>query len=64
MNVEIDTILCKAYGNCTFEAPDFFEVSDATGKAKLLVDVIPDDRVDEIQSAAEACPTQAIRILN
>ncbi len=60
MNVEIDTRLCKAYANCTFEAPDIFEVDEATGKAKVLLDVISEHRRDDVERAVEACPVQAI----
>jgi ferredoxin len=63
MNVEIDTHLCKAYANCTFEAPDIFEVDDATGKAKVLLDVIGEDRRDDVERAVEACPVQAIQFV-
>lgn len=62
MEIAIDTKLCKAYANCTFEAPDVFEVDVATGKARVLVEVVGEDRLDEVESAAMVCPVQAITI--
>lgn len=62
MNIEIDSRLCKAYANCTFEAPDVFEVDDATGKARVLLDDVPESRREEIERAVDACPVQAIRL--
>lgn len=62
MKIEIDTILCKAYANCTYEAPDIFAVSDATGKVSLLIDDPSDDRRDDVEAAVDACPVQALRI--
>lgn len=64
MHVEIDTHLCKAYANCTFEAPDVFEVDDLTGKAHVLIDGPLDSRREEIERAADACPAQAIRLVD
>lgn len=63
MNVEIDTHLCKAYANCTFEAPDIFEVDEVTGKAKVLLDMISEDRRGDVERAIEACPVQAIQVV-
>jgi ferredoxin len=62
MDIEIDTKLCKAYANCTFEAPDVFEVDETTGKARLLLDSIGEHRRGEVESAAMACPVQAITV--
>lgn len=64
MNVEIDTRLCKAYANCTFEAPEVFEVDDATGKAHVILEGPLDGRREEIERAVEACPAQAIGIID
>ena len=64
MNIEIDTLLCKAYANCTFEAPEVFAVDDATGKVSLLIAEPVDDLLDKIESAVDACPVQALRIAN
>ena len=62
MKVEIDTKLCKAYANCTFEAPEIFEVDDATGKAHILYDGSLENRRDEVERAVDGCPVGAIRI--
>lgn len=63
MRIEIEARLCKAYANCTFEAPEIFEVDEVTGKALVLLDPVPDGRREEIERAIEACPTQAIKVV-
>ena len=50
MKVEIDTKLCKAYANCTFEAPEIFD------------DGSLENRRDEVERAVDGCPVGAIRI--
>ncbi|MDP4805294.1 MAG: ferredoxin [Candidatus Nanopelagicales bacterium] len=62
MRAEVDTMLCKAYANCTFEAPEVFEVDETTGKAHILVEGSLESRRDEVERAVDACPVGAIRL--
>ncbi len=62
MIIDIDSRLCKAYANCTFEAPEIFEVDLNSGKARVLLDLVPESRRIEIERAIEACPMQAIHV--
>ena len=55
--VEIDEDACAAHGDCVDVAPEVFELGDVaqvigTGPDELLL------------SAAEACPSTAIRIID
>jgi ferredoxin len=55
--VEIDEDACAAHGDCVEAAPEVFELDDVarvTGTA--------DDAV--VLSAAEACPSTAIRMID
>ena len=60
MQIEVDLNVCKAYANCTFEAPDVFAIDDASGKAAVILDGDLESRRDEIERAADSCPVQAI----
>jgi ferredoxin len=60
IKVTIDMDKCQHYGQCCFEAPDVFSLDD-NGKIVYVADVA-DDRRDDVESAADVCPMQAIEI--
>jgi len=60
IKVTIDMDKCQHYGQCCFEAPDVF-VLDENGKITYTAEVA-DDRRDDVESAADVCPMQAIEI--
>jgi ferredoxin len=55
--VEIDEGACAAHGDCVDLAPEAFELAD-------VAHVIGSGPDDLLLSAAEACPSTAIRILD
>jgi ferredoxin len=60
--VSIDPGRCVGSGDCALTAPGAFEVDDDAGQARLLAGAEHTDGA-ELQRAAYACPTQAIRVL-
>jgi ferredoxin len=54
---EIDERACAAHGDCTDLAPGVFEVDDIARVVGTATD-------DVLISAAEACPSAAIRIVD
>ncbi len=60
IKVTIDMDKCQHYGQCCFEAPDVFSLDD-NGKIVYVAEVA-DDRRDDVESAADVCPMQAIEI--
>ncbi|MGY0071714.1 ferredoxin (plasmid) [Streptomyces sp. QTS137] len=60
MSVSVDRELCYGSAECAYRAPDVFTVVDDYGE------VIPgresNDEDPRIIAAAEACPSQAIKI--
>jgi ferredoxin len=60
MKVEVDQDVCVGAGGCEAIAPDIFEVKD--GKARVIVDNIPEDQETKVHEAVDACPTGAISI--
>ena len=61
VRASIDTDVCIGSGYCEATAPDLFEVTDA-GTSRVLVDVVPAERVDAARHAAADCPTRALRL--
>lgn len=58
IHITVDMDKCQHYGQCVFEAEDVFQLDD-DGKLQYVSDVA-DDRLDDIESAADVCPMQAI----
>ena len=55
--IEVDKDKCIGCGACTAIAPDTFEFDD-DGLAKAVANEINDD----VKTAAEGCPTEAITV--
>ena len=58
-DITIDRARCMGSGNCSFWAPNTFDL-DEEGFA-IVVDPDGDD-LSKIQNAANGCPTQAITL--
>ncbi|MEU6526141.1 ferredoxin [Streptomyces sp. NPDC046924] len=57
----IDTSKCVGHGQCAMMAPDVFDL-DAGGYAETVVGELTGDQRRDAETAAMACPEQAIRI--
>jgi ferredoxin len=55
--LEIDEDACAAHGDCVDVAPEVFALED-------VVEVIGTGPDDLLRSAAEACPSTAIRLID
>lgn len=58
--ITVDRDVCVTSGNCAAMAAEVFEVTD--DGARVLREEIPAD--EAVAEAAEACPMEAIRIVN
>lgn len=58
IKIEIDMDACQNYAQCVFEAEDIFSLDDK-GKIQYVKEV-SDDRLADVESAADVCPMQAI----
>jgi len=61
VTISVDTNACENYGQCCFEAEDLFRLDD-DGKL-VFTPQAPDDRLADIEAAADACPMQAISLM-
>lgn len=62
MRVTVDLGRCNAYGNCVIEAPDVFDIDDASGLAIVLQESPPEELRAKVQAAAKLCPVLAISV--
>jgi len=74
--VEIDKNACQGFGACIELCPQFFQLSDADGKSSMdgakevmkenevVAEVLELDELECVREAAEACPFNAIHIVN
>ena len=60
IKVEVDMTKCQHYGQCVFEAPTVFNLN-AEDKLEYVAEVDDSER-DNVESAVDICPMQAIRI--
>jgi ferredoxin len=62
LRVTVDLDSCQGYVCCVMEAPEVFDVGEATGKAVLL-QAEPDESLRAgVEAAARACPARAITV--
>ena len=60
MRVVVDTDTCQHHGQCMIECPEVFTL---VGADELRYVAEPDNALrDDVEAAADACPTQSITI--
>jgi len=74
--VEIDKNACQGFGACVELCPKFFQLSDVDGKSTIeganrvtkendvIAETLELDELECVREAAEACPFNAIHIVN
>ncbi len=61
IKISVDMDLCQHYGQCVFEAPKIFKLNDED-RLEYLAEADDSER-DNVESAVDVCPMQAIRIV-
>lgn len=60
MKVHVDLAVCEAHGECTYAAPEVFELDDDD---ELHYDASPaEERRPKVEQAVRSCPVQAITL--
>ena len=74
--VELDKKACQGFGACVELCPRFFQLSDVDGKStiegakkvmkenEVVLEKLELDKLECVREAAEACPFNAIHIVN
>ncbi|NLJ41330.1 MAG: ferredoxin [Clostridiales bacterium] len=60
MKVYVDQDLCISCGLCISICEDVFTWND-DDKADAIEDEIPEELIDDVETAVESCPTEAIK---
>lgn len=61
MRIEVDFNVCADHGQCAITTPDIFRIDD---ERHLVFDATPDEALlSDAEAAVDACPEQAISIL-
>ncbi len=63
MRIVVDPRRCTGLGMCESIAEDVFEVQN-DGTLRLLIEDIDPARREEIQAAVDACPTEALKLVD
>ncbi len=63
MRITVEERGCLRYGMCVLEAPEVFALEDDDEIARVLVDPVPDELADRASVAVDACPMQALAIV-
>jgi len=61
MKINLDTDLCGGHGDCSYEAPELFEVDPKTDRVHLLRQPTESDR-EAAEKAAKYCPNFVISV--
>lgn len=62
MKVYVDLAVCEAHGECTYAAPEVFELDDDD---QLHYDASPPEQLrPRVEQAVRACPVQAITLID
>ena len=59
VRVRLDVGLCEGYGNCVFEAEEYFELED-DGVVQLLRKEVEPGDADRVALAVASCPVSAL----
>jgi len=74
--VELDKNACQGFGACVELCPQFFQLSNVDGKSSIegakkitkgnevVLETLEMEKLDCVREAAEACPFNAIHIVN
>ena len=62
MKVQVDFDRCQSDALCEALAPDTFEI-DADDFLQILDEEVTDANRDQVEAACDACPTQAISLI-
>ena len=61
--IVIDGDMCTGHGRCYDLAPNLFEPYDDEGRSQPTVEEVADEQLDLAQRAVEACPENAITLV-
>jgi ferredoxin len=62
-HLRVDLDLCEGYGNCVFEAEDYFELDDdEDGQVRLVRETVDPGDEEMVELAVASCPVSALML--
>ena len=61
MKIRVDRVLCEGNARCVKTAPRVFRTDDQD-QLEILMEQIPDEERDAVETAVAICPRQALSI--
>lgn len=61
--ITIDLDVCQGHGVCYLSSDELFAIRETDGRAIALLDPVPDRLIEAAKKIANACPEQAIVIV-
>lgn len=62
ITIKVDMDKCQHYGQCVYEAPNIFKLNE-NDKLEYLASADESER-ENVKSAADICPMQAIQVFD
>lgn len=62
MKIELDAEACLGYANCVVEAPEVFDLDEASNTAVVLIENPGAEFVEAARAAVRSCPASALRL--
>jgi ferredoxin len=62
LRVKVDQAVCQGHGLCYYASERLFALDDGDGRARVLLDPVPEDLREAARAAAAGCPEQAITL--
>ncbi len=62
ITIKVDMDKCQHYGQCVYEAPNIFKLNE-NDKLEYLASADESER-DNVNSASDICPMQAIQVFD
>lgn len=63
MKIEADRSRCEGHAMCEALLPEVFQLGD-DAVVEVLAENVPDMPLADVQLAVDACPVQALRLVN
>lgn len=62
LRVKVDRAVCQGHGLCYYTAEQLFALDEADGRARVILDPVPEELRAAARAAAAGCPEQAITV--
>jgi ferredoxin len=62
MRIQVDFALCEGNGQCTYDAPEVFQLDDEDNLIILNYEPSEDQR-EKVETAVRGCPKRALSIM-